>query len=259
MSRAGFTDVRRFAELDSTNSYLLEEAALGAPEGVVAVADHQRAGRGRLGRRWEAPPGGCLLVSVLLRPALPPERLFVGGALVALAAADAADRVAGVAPELKWPNDLVIGGRKVAGVLAEARSAPGTGPALVVGLGLNVTWPGPDPATTTSLSAAAGRPVDRESVLEVLLDRLAERRPALDQPDGPDDLVAELARRCATVGQAVRVELSAGSFEGRAVGLTGSGHLVVDTAGVRREVAAGDVVHLRPAAPASPGRPSDGH
>src|SRR4051812_27340870 len=108
----------------------------GAPEGLAAVADHQTAGRGRLGRAWVAPPGASLLLSVLFRPDLAPERLHLTTAAVALAAAEACEAVAGVLPVLKWPNDLLVGDRKLAGVLAESRL-----PAVVVGIGLNVNWP----------------------------------------------------------------------------------------------------------------------
>ena len=141
-----FGPVRHFAEIDSTNRYLLDEARAGAPEGTVAVADYQTAGRGRLGRRWEAPPGSNLLVSVLLRPALAVDELHLCTVAVALAAAVACERGAGVVPDLKWPNDLLVRG-------AQARRDPGRGAArratggvaVVVGLGLNVGWPPPDP------------------------------------------------------------------------------------------------------------------
>src|SRR5580692_10569135 len=150
-----FGPVRRFAEIDSTNRYLLDAARAGAPEGAVAVADYQRAGRGRLGRRWEAPPGSNLLVSVLLRPRLAVEELHLCTVAVALAASAACEQGAGVVPDLKWPNDLMVGDRKLGGILAEALPAgtsaadadDGTGrgstnaPAVVVGLGLNVGWP----------------------------------------------------------------------------------------------------------------------
>src|SRR5947207_861906 len=100
----------------------------GGAEGVVVVADHQTAGRGRLGRTWVAPPGGSLLTSILLRPGLPHDRLHLVTAAVALAGVSAVDVVAGVRARLKWPNDLVVDDRKVAGVLAEA-----DGGAVVVG------------------------------------------------------------------------------------------------------------------------------
>lgn len=251
MSDPAFTDVRRFASLGSTNAYLLEEARRGAPAGVVAVADHQTAGRGRLGRRWEAPPGTCLLASVLLRPALEPGELHLCTAVVALAAADACERAAGVVPAVKWPNDLLCGGRKVAGVLGESDPGAPGGPAgsvaVVVGVGVNVDWPGPDGAGGTSLSAEAGRPVDREAVLAALLASVRRRAPSLDTAAGRRALAAELRRRCATVGTPVRVELAGRTVLGTAVDCTDAGHLVVEIPGGAREVvAAGDVVHLRP-------------
>ena len=112
--------VRWFEEIDSTNTYLRGEAADGAPEGLVAVADHQTAGRGRLDRRWESPPGANLLASVLLRPDCNPDDLHLCTGALGLAAVDACAEVAGVEAQLKWPNDLLVGGAKLAGILAEA-------------------------------------------------------------------------------------------------------------------------------------------
>jgi len=244
-------DVRRFASIPSTNSYLLDEARRGAPEGLVAVADHQTAGRGRLGRPWEAPPGTSLLVSVLLRPVLEPDHLYLCTGLVALAAADACTQVAGVEPGLKWPNDLVIGDKKVAGVLAEADpSAPGGPPgsvAVVVGIGCNIDWPGPNGATGTSLSEAASRPVGRDELFGALLANVAQRRPALEDANGRDRLVDELRRRSATLGRRVRVQRAGTQpLVGTACALTVEGHLVVEGEDGEVEVAAGDVLLLRP-------------
>src|ERR1700733_5245320 len=139
---SGRWDVRWFESLGSTNSYLLEQAADGAFEGLVAVADHQWAGRGRLDRRWESPPGSSLLTSILFRPTFDPSELHLCTAAVALAAAEACRRVAGVGAVIKWPNDLLVGDAKLAGVLAEVEFES-TSCAVVVGLGLNVDWPGP--------------------------------------------------------------------------------------------------------------------
>src|SRR5213078_4741069 len=113
-------DVRRHAELDSTNRLAADLARAGAPEGVVVVADHQTAGRGRLGRTWVAPPGSSVLMSVVLRPTVAPERRHVVTLALALAARDACVEVTGVMPDLKWPNDLLVTERKLAGILAEA-------------------------------------------------------------------------------------------------------------------------------------------
>jgi BirA family biotin operon repressor/biotin-[acetyl-CoA-carboxylase] ligase len=218
-------EVRRFDEVDSTNRYLLDESRAGAPEGVVAVADHQTAGRGRLGRTWEARPGAALLCSILLRPDLPIDRLHLATAVVALAAAEACERVAGVRPDLKWPNDLLLADRKLAGVLAEAEL-----PAVVVGIGLNVAAAPPD-------AAMLGEGVDRDELLRELLAALERRYGRWDE------VAAEYRAACATVGRRVRVEPTAGEpFEGVATGITDEGHLLVDS----RPVAAGDVVHLRP-------------
>ena len=109
--------IDRLASTASTNTVALEAAAAGEPEGYVVVADHQTAGRGRLGRAWVAPPGTALLVSVLLRP--PPATAHLAVSALSCAAAAACERVAGVTPVLKWPNDLLAGDRKLGGVLAE--------------------------------------------------------------------------------------------------------------------------------------------
>jgi BirA family transcriptional regulator, biotin operon repressor / biotin---[acetyl-CoA-carboxylase] ligase len=139
----GEWDVHRLDEVDSTNSYVRRLARHGAAAGLVAVADHQTAGRGRLDRRWESPPGANLLTSVLLRPACAAEDVHLCAGAVALAAVQACREVAGVEPVLKWPNDLLLGGAKLAGVLAEAEFAGSTLSAVIVGVGINVAWPGP--------------------------------------------------------------------------------------------------------------------
>jgi BirA family biotin operon repressor/biotin-[acetyl-CoA-carboxylase] ligase len=235
--------VRRFGEIDSTNRYLIEQAKEGAPEGTVAVADHQTAGRGRLGRTWVAPPGSSLLLSVLLRPALGPEQLHLATAVVALAAAAAVDEVAGFRPGLKWPNDLVVDDRKLAGVLAEAELSPSAAPAVVVGIGLNLNWPDDLPDDLASIATAAnhvtGGAVDGDAVLDALLVHL-ERR----YGDWPA-VASEYRRSCVTIGRTVRVELGDETFTGAAADVSDDGHLLVDVGMCLRTVAAGDVVHVR--------------
>ena len=285
MLRAPRWDVRRFSTLASTNDWLLGEARRGAPEGLVALARHQSAGRGRLGRRWDAPPGSALLVSVLLRPMAPPGSLFAATAAVAIAAADACLQVAGVEASIKWPNDLVVptaaGTAKVAGILAESDAgAAGGDPgsvAVVVGLGLNVAW-APEGATSVQAQMAtpgagrlpARRPGTRkpdaqeeeatpplaDRLLEAFLAALGPRAAALGSPEGRAGVLDELRERCVTIGREVRVELGGGaSLSGTAVGVDPAGRLVVSAAGGEGDgaprqtaVAAGDVVHLRPLA-----------
>jgi BirA family transcriptional regulator, biotin operon repressor / biotin---[acetyl-CoA-carboxylase] ligase len=263
MPEHGFTDVRRFESIDSTNRYLLDEARAGAPAGVVAVADHQTAGRGRLGRSWEAPPGANLLLSVLLRPRLEPADRHLATTAVALAAADAVavvvDPAVAAAVGVKWPNDLVDpGGRKLAGVLAESDLTPVTGeegrpPPVVVGIGINVDWPADDAdlppelrGLAVSLRMLSGGRVDREALLAALLDALGPLVAALDTADGRAHLAGRLRDRCTTVGTRVRVDLAGDSFEGTATGISPEGHLLVEAGGAVRTVVAGDVVHVRP-------------
>ncbi len=247
-------DVRRFASLPSTNDWLLERAREGAPAGLVALADYQSAGRGRVGRRWEAPLGRSLLVSVLLRPLAPPHMLFACTAAVALATADASADLGCDEPAIKWPNDLVIDDRKVAGILAESdASAPGGragSVAVVIGVGCNIDWAPPDSGATTLAEHAglAAPPVERDRLLSALLERLAQRTDRLDTEEGRRSIVAELRARCCTLGREVRVERNgAGPLVGVARALEDDGRLVVSSATGDVDVSAGDVVHLRPA------------
>ena len=250
-SRTRF-EVRRVAETGSTNSDLLALARGGAPEGVVLVADHQTAGRGRLDRSWVAPPGSSLLVSLLLRPAaLRPSQLHAVTVAVALAASDALRREAGFEPVLKWPNDLLVDDRKLGGILAESVASGAQVEAVVVGMGLNLNWPDDFPpelaATAVAANQVAGRPVDREAVLSSFLTALEGRYDGLAAPGGLEAQAVEYRARCGTLGREVRVELASGSFAGTATDVTADGHLVVALPdGTTREVTAGDVVHLRP-------------
>lgn len=218
------------AETGSTNADVLTRARAGEPEGLVLVADHQTAGRGRLDRRWESRPGDSLLCSLLVRrpPAgLPPT------IAMAVAAADAVAAVTAgaVRPGLKWPNDLLVGERKLAGILAQA-----DGDAVVIGIGLNVSWAGPPDAALggTALADWVDPPPDRRALLLALLGAFERRL-------GSPDLLDAYRSRCVTLGRRVRVDLGDRTIEGVAEDVGADGHLVVDG----RAVHAGDVVHLR--------------
>ena len=266
-----FADVRWVAETGSTNVDVLELGRQGEAEGVVLVADHQTAGRGRLGRTWQAPAGGSLLCTVLVRP--PAEIAPMTTMAVAVAAAQAVEDLTGCAPRLKWPNDLVWPGdgsgpdRKLAGILAEvdwpassqassgwAEPRPGDRLLVAVGIGINVAW-GPDvPADLADLAVAidhlpAPDPAPgRVDLLVAMLRRLDEHYTALlAGTSGPEALREAWRARSATLGRRVRVDLGSDDLEGTAVDITAEGHLVVETLeGERRTIAVGDVVHLRP-------------
>ncbi|MCY3586691.1 MAG: biotin--[acetyl-CoA-carboxylase] ligase [Acidimicrobiaceae bacterium] len=276
-----FGDVVWRDEIGSTNTELLDRARSGAPEGKVLIADLQTAGRGRRGRRWTAPPGTSLMMSVLLRPPpgpLPPTRAALVTLAVGLAAADACEQVCGIRPLLKWPNDLVIAGpagpdadghgavrrdRKLAGILAESISTQGLLSAVVVGMGLNTGWP-EVPAelegVATSLNLESGAPVDRTLLARRVLEGLEARYELLCRAaDGTGTAIVldEARRNSATLGHRVRVSLDATtvasandarSLEGLASDLDAEGRLLItDDVGTVHTVAVGDVVHLRPA------------
>lgn len=261
-----FCEIRKFQTVDSTNRYLVDEASAGAPDGLVAVADHQSAGRGRLGRRWEAPEGTNLLASVLLRPNLEVSELHLLTLLMALAASDACMTLAEVEPQLKWPNDLLLGSRKLAGILAESVPVSGAqeGPgeeeqrrAVVVGLGLNVGWPAPEEQETQSEIEHTATSLSRESatrghqtkleprtVLYSVLEGLEGRLRDLVSEGGHERQMSEYRRRCVTLGREVRVSVGEEIFLGTAIDLTSEGHLLLRTASGVLTVTAGDVVHL---------------
>jgi BirA family biotin operon repressor/biotin-[acetyl-CoA-carboxylase] ligase len=234
-----FTDIELLDVTDSTNRVVAARAAAGAPEGLVVAADLQTAGRGRLDRTWEAEAGTSLLVSVLLRPLdLAVARWHLLTAAAGLAARRSCEQVAGFRPDLKWPNDLLVGDRKLAGILAES-----TGRAVVVGMGCNVHQA---PPGAVWVDAVVGRRVDRSDLLGAWLA-------ALDGYLGRwDDLAVEYAATCSTVGRVVAVQLGDDPgvdrpLVGLAEAIDDEGRLVVRPAtGPAVAVAAGDVTHVRP-------------
>jgi BirA family transcriptional regulator, biotin operon repressor / biotin---[acetyl-CoA-carboxylase] ligase len=208
----------------STNTDLIDAAAAGAPHRTVLVTDHQTAGRGRLDRRWDAPAGANLLVSILFREVPDPPVALTHR--VGLAVVDAVRDVAGMAASLKWPNDVLLDGRKLAGILAQR--VP-DGP-VVVGLGLNVGW-APDGSARLDIGATPG----------TMLAGVLTAYDAL-----PDDITHRYRDALSTLGAAVRVELPNGSLEGRAVDVEADGRLVVlDDCAITHRIDVGDVVHLR--------------
>ncbi|MFJ1806519.1 MULTISPECIES: biotin--[acetyl-CoA-carboxylase] ligase [unclassified Streptomyces] len=240
----------------STNSDLVAAAAAGkAAEGAVLVAEEQTSGRGRLDRRWTAPPRSGLFFSVLLTPDdVPVARWGWLPLLTGVAVATGLSRAAGVDTALKWPNDLLVtvGGeeRKAGGILAE-RAGP---EAVVVGVGLNVTLRAdelPVPLAG-SLALAGAANTDRDPLLRGVLRSLEEWygrwRAAGGDPEA-SGLQETYAAGCATLGRTVRAELPGDrSIVGEAVAVDGDGRLVIATKeGVQEPVGAGDIVHLRPA------------
>lgn len=250
-----WSQVEVVGETGSTNADLAAAARRGAPGGLVLVADHQSAGRGRLGRTWTAPPGSGFALSVLLRPAVPLERWTWLPLLAGVAVSDALRQQTGLPAEVKWPNDVLVLGRKVCGVLAE-RVDTDDGAAVVLGMGVNVhltadELPVPT-ATSVDLARAelgvAGVPVARTPLVSSVLRCLERdlRRWEDVTAVGPDAVALAYRERCSTLGRAVRVTLSDGSsVEGLARDVDAYGRLVLETAEGAQVLGAGDVVHLR--------------
>ncbi len=236
--------IEHFDEIDSTNTWLAQRALEGAPEGLVAVADFQSAGRGRLDRRWESPPGASLLCSILLRPNVAPDQLQLVVACVALAARAALVRLSGVRPALKWPNDLIVGDAKIAGLLAEI-VAVDERLAVVVGIGVNLTHEGPANVVSTSVRAESGVTITPPALLDILLDELEARRASLDSSDGQATLRDEYQRALVTLGRLVRVERTNDVLVGLATSVDEFGQLIVVVNGEEVAVTVGDVVHVR--------------
>ncbi|MHA6792873.1 biotin--[acetyl-CoA-carboxylase] ligase [Pseudonocardia bannensis] len=239
----------------STNADLLAAAAAGAADRTVLVAEHQEAGRGRLTRTWESPPGSGITVSVLWRAqAVPADRFGWLPMLAGLALLDTVREFCPAPAGLKWPNDLLLGPdqRKAAGILAEMTAVTGGGPGVVLGIGLNVGAPIEDlPFGATSLAAAGGTDVDRAEVLVALLRRLADREEQWRRAAGDAEatgLRADYRAGCLSLGAQVRVELPGGdAIVGMAEDVDAYGRLLLlGPDGRRRPVVAGDVIHLRP-------------
>lgn len=245
-----WSDVRVVTRTGSTSSDLAALARAGAPEGTVVVADYQVSGRGRHDRAWNTPPGSAIAVSLLLRPsAVPTHRWTWLPLLTGVAVVAAVAEATGVRAGLKWPNDVLVGGRKVAGILAEVvPDAHGARRALVVGIGLNVSVPAVQlPPTATSLDAVGAPDVDRLTVLAALLAAVEREYVAWLAVGGdPASIAAAYRPLCTTLGTHVRVALPDGtSLEGEAVDVDAAGRLVISTACGDRALSVGDVVHVR--------------
>jgi BirA family biotin operon repressor/biotin-[acetyl-CoA-carboxylase] ligase len=266
------------AQAGSTNDIALAAGRRGAAAGLVVITEEQTAGRGRLQRRWEAPPGSSLLISMLFRPPAPFARTAARMTMICgLALAAAVRQAAGVEARIKWPNDLIVdvpgryappgdgsegegpaaegataGWAKLAGMLSEIGLSPEGVPAfLVVGIGLNVNVPAPVLPSlgpnATSLLALGGRPVDRAAVLDALLGEIEWRHAALARGDDP---LADWRAALAWMGEPVVVRAPGDPDHpvvGRAVGVDEEGALLVRLpGGEARRFTAGDV-SLRPA------------
>jgi BirA family transcriptional regulator, biotin operon repressor / biotin---[acetyl-CoA-carboxylase] ligase len=229
----------------STNAEVADRFRSGEREGLVVAAEHQTAGRGRLGREWVTPARSSVTVSFLLVPdGVPAERWPWLPLLTGVAAAAAVRRVTGVEVSLKWPNDVLAEDHKLGGILLERVEHDGAA-AAVVGIGINCDQgddelPVPE---ATSLAIVTGGAVDRSALLTALVEELEAR---YDEWRDGADLRSAYLELCTTPGQQVKVAVPGGEVVGEAVDVDDAGRLVVRTAGGEERLGAGDVVHVRP-------------
>lgn len=227
--------IRREDEVDSTNRQARLWAREGAPHGAAVIATRQSAGRGRRGRSWASAPGSGLWFSIVLRPDIPEASYPLLPFAAALATADACKDVTGADVSIKWPNDLLLEGRKITGILVERE-----GTAAVMGIGINVAQKAEDfppelQDKAGSLTQLTGQAVDMHALETALLNQI-ERR--IDHFDFLD----EYAARCITIGAKVQVVEVTQTYEGTAEGLDETGALLVrDDASALHRVLAGDV------------------
>jgi BirA family biotin operon repressor/biotin-[acetyl-CoA-carboxylase] ligase len=239
------------AETGSTNADLAAAARSGARQGTVLITDYQSAGRGRQGRSWTAPPGASIAMSVLVQPdGVESSRWTWIPLLAGLAVADGVRAVAHLPAVLKWPNDVLLGGRKVCGILAERVETPG-GPTCVVGIGINVGLQPADLPTEAATSLAIAAAETGSAVpgrTEVVAAVLAELELLLRRWEAAGDNAAAVRgyiERCDTIGRRVSVDLGQRTVQGVAEGVDHDGRLVVRTDAGREVLGAGDVVHVR--------------
>lgn len=238
--------LRCFETVDSTNSYLKREALAGAPHGAVAVANSQSAGRGRLTRSFQSPPGKGVYLSILLRPALPPSELLGVTGMTAVAVCSAVERAAGVRPGIKWTNDLVLNGKKICGILTELAIEGETGmtQSLVIGAGVNVLHMpedfDPEVAKMATSLAQEGYTVSRAALAAAMIEELSRLSDALG---GDISQWTEAYRRnCVTLGRQVRLLEEGRQTEAQAVDIDEQFGLVVRLPdGTERTVRSGEV------------------
>lgn len=237
MSAEDTATIIHLDEVTSTQSVAFELAADGVPDGTVVVADHQTAGRGRRGRGWYDEPGANLLFSIVLRPRLELARLPTLSLTAAVAVAEALAEVAALPARLKWPNDVLVEGRKIAGILLESRTDGA--PLVVLGLGVNVgqrSFPSDVAAGATSIALMSGRALARDVVLAAVLGRFGEWRARLEA-DGFAPVRERWLALADTIGRVVSID----GIRGTAVELDADGALIVAAGAVRHRVVAGEL------------------
>lgn len=230
--------IYRFEEVGSTNDVALGMARSGAPEGTVVIARSQTRGRGRRGRGWYSKPGESVIMSVILRPAVSARRHSELAFAAGIAVAECLQHECGLRPVLKWPNDVLVNLRKIAGILIESEDR-----AAIVGIGVNVlqdSFPGDLAATATSVSLEGGSCTDVETLAAVILDRLLAARVL-----SFEEILQQWRKYMWGLGWSVDVVTEDGTISGKISGIDSDGALLIDRGGIIRRIIAADAINVR--------------
>ena len=239
----GKKDIYYYENIDSTNEKAYELAELGAPEGTLVVAEKQTKGKGRAGRRWVSPSGCGIYLSIILRPEMEMSGIQAITLITALAVIKAVKAACGLEAEMKWPNDVFAGNRKLCGILTEIRAQPDSVDFIVLGIGVNVNTPAAKlPPEGTSLKIECGRAVDRSGLLKRLLREL-EKEYLRYKEEGFAPFRQECRDISSVLGRQVKISEHHRSVEGTAVDIDEKGALLVrDDSGLIQRVFSGDVI-----------------
>ncbi len=230
--------------VDSTNTKAKELAELGYPSGTLVTAEQQKAGRGRSGRGWESPPGTGIFMTLLLRPAIRPDSASMLTLVAALAAVRGVRDITQADVQIKWPNDLVLNGKKICGILTELSVQEGMIRYLVVGIGINVhneSFPEEIRSTASSLFLECGRHFHRAEIIGKLLKNFENDYEIFCRTEDLSGLRDEYHAFLVNRGRSVRVLDPRAPYEGKALGITEKGELIVDVQGQKRLVSSGEV------------------
>ena len=245
--------IHHYKSVESTQAIAKEMAGKGAPEGLVIVADEQTSGRGRQGRQWSSLCEGNIYTSVLLRPEVPQNSVQLLSFAAGLAVQAMLRETFGVKASIKWPNDILVDGKKLCGILCESAGDSERVYHAIVGIGINVNqdtgaFPPDLQSIATSIRTLVGHTVSRTRVLASLIQNLHKSSQLLLANHNRDPFLSHYTSHCSTIGSEVKVICDDGDFLGTAEGITPQGALIVtDGEGERRFFAAADVIHLRSA------------
>jgi BirA family biotin operon repressor/biotin-[acetyl-CoA-carboxylase] ligase len=246
--------IRHLASVGSTNEEASAWAAGGAPEGALVVADEQTAGRGRWGRTWLSSPGASLTFSLVLRPAVPTDRLGLLPSTVGVAVAEAIEELTSLAVSLKWPNDVTFEGRKLAGILVETRVEGSHVASAIAGVGVNIGWkendvPDEIAERASSLAIELGaEPPGRAALIASILSWFEPLYDSLTSGPGVDEILERATARSELIGREVAIRRVDGTAStGRAMRLLPSGALEIAVGDELHAIEAGEVERARPA------------